>query len=284
MTVEKKDLARAKFEALLRAATDRELPNIACRVHVVMVADYMRSENAGAAWPSIATLCNRLGVRTDSTVRGALVALVARGHLVAEHRSGDTTLYRLPNPAGKFTGESAEFFTGESAEKLRGVEKHAPLKNAAGTPPKNAAATPPKISATNTGYESRIGKPDIFSAAPTFLVGEDQREEKQPRATPKRSRAKARNEISEDAQPTNKDADAAELHGLDGETFRSEWARFRDYHRSKGNQMADWSAAWRNWLRNRETFAATRNRRAPVTPRGFGNGHLARTLGDLDRD
>ena len=29
-----------------------------------------------------------------------------------------------------------------------------------------------------------------------------------------------------------------------------EFAAFVDYHRSRGNLMADWKAAWRTWVRN----------------------------------
>lgn len=35
-----------------------------------------------------------------------------------------------------------------------------------------------------------------------------------------------------------------------------EFEKFADYHRSKGNAMADWPAAWRTWLRNADKFAA----------------------------
>lgn len=34
------------------------------------------------------------------------------------------------------------------------------------------------------------------------------------------------------------------------------WVAFRDHHVAKGNLMADWDAAWRNWVRRSPSFAA----------------------------
>jgi hypothetical protein len=67
-------------------------------------------------------------------------------------------------------------------------------------------------------------------------------------------RAKARNQISEDTQPNEKDRLTATEHGLSGESFRTEWRKFRDHHRAKGSLMADWSAAWRTWCGNIPEF------------------------------
>jgi len=72
----------------------------------------------------------------------------------------------------------------------------------------------------------------------------------------KASRAKPRTSISEDQQPAERDCEAAKEAGLSGAAFREEWRKFRDYHRAKGSLMADWSAAWRTWLRNVKAFQA----------------------------
>jgi hypothetical protein len=37
---------------------------------------------------------------------------------------------------------------------------------------------------------------------------------------------------------------------------REQLARFRDHHRSKGNEFVDIEAAWRNWRRRSPEFAA----------------------------
>ena len=39
--------------------------------------------------------------------------------------------------------------------------------------------------------------------------------------------------------------------------------KFADYHRSKGNVMKDWQAAWRLWARNGAQFAAVSKARSP---------------------
>jgi hypothetical protein len=37
---------------------------------------------------------------------------------------------------------------------------------------------------------------------------------------------------------------------------------FRDYHLKKGNEYADWDAAFRTWMRNSKKFAAERAAKA----------------------
>ena len=64
----------------------------------------------------------------------------------------------------------------------------------------------------------------------------------------KARRAKARTSISENTQPSDADKLAAEKYGLGKENFRTEWRMFRNHHISKGSTMADWPAAWRQWL------------------------------------
>ncbi len=85
------------------------------------------------------------------------------------------------------------------------------------------------------------------------------------------ARAKRRTALAEDAQPSAVDGREALAAGLSAEEFRSEWRGFRDFHRSKGNTMADWPAAWRTWLRNRKRFAPSRaspaNRRPTLAER-----------------
>lgn len=38
----------------------------------------------------------------------------------------------------------------------------------------------------------------------------------------------------------------------------AEWPKFLDFHRAKRSVFADWSAAWRNWVRRSAEFAASR--------------------------
>ena len=82
-----------------------------------------------------------------------------------------------------------------------------------------------------------------------------QPEETAPR---KASRAKPRTRIAENQLPTEADARNATERGLSQAEFLAEWRRFKDFHRAKGSTMADWQAAWRTWLNNRERFAQPR--------------------------
>jgi uncharacterized protein YdaU (DUF1376 family) len=51
--------------------------------------------------------------------------------------------------------------------------------------------------------------------------------------------------------------------GLTGDRIEQEAEKFRDYHLSRGNVMADWAAAWRTWVGNAGKFSG------PITG-GFG--------------
>lgn len=98
------------------------------------------------------------------------------------------------------------------------------------------APTPPEVSPKDNKSNPLPNPP----SEPSLCSGSD--------APRKAKRAKPKTQISEDAQPTERDRKAAEDAGLGLELFRSEWRAFRDHHRAKGSLMADWSAAWRTWL------------------------------------
>jgi uncharacterized protein YdaU (DUF1376 family) len=94
-------------------------------------------------------------------------------------------------------------------------------------------------------------------------------------ASPKPKRAKPKSKITEDAQPGDRDRQAAADAELHGDAFRAEWRRFRDYHISRGSLMADWSAAWRTWLGNRDKFSA---RASPNSPKRLNGNDLIGNL------
>jgi hypothetical protein len=59
--------------------------------------------------------------------------------------------------------------------------------------------------------------------------------------------------LPDDWKPTEKDTAWQHEHGIDDVTARREAEKFRDYWRAKAGRDAtkiDWSATWRNWLRN----------------------------------
>lgn len=77
-------------------------------------------------------------------------------------------------------------------------------------------------------------------------------------AKPKRS-AKARSQLPELWQPDEQDVSYAVDRGFAGEKLRQLSAAFANHHRSKGNLMADWHAAWRTWCDNEIKFNGGRN-------------------------
>ena len=80
-------------------------------------------------------------------------------------------------------------------------------------------------------------------------------------AKPKTSQ---RSQIAPNAQPTAENLNFAADEGLAIGQIRLEWAKFRDHHRAKANKMADWSAAWRTWVRNSKQFAQPRGSPVPA--------------------
>lgn len=54
-------------------------------------------------------------------------------------------------------------------------------------------------------------------------------------------------------------------------------ANFLDFHRAKGNTFADWTAAWRTWLRNEIRFSANRPA-GRITPTTAAEGHRGANL------
>ena len=87
-------------------------------------------------------------------------------------------------------------------------------------------------------------------------------------------RARIKTQISPDAQPTSSDCASSSEAGLGEDQFRTEWRKFRDHHRAKGNLMADWSAAWRTWLGNIAQFQ----------PKSIGGKNGKLSVQDASRD
>ena len=129
------EFAKAKFAFPEGVGDDAELPKIAARVAVKLVTKYMRAETGGVAWPSIRLLCADLSVSADSGIRKALSAMVANGHLNADHVVGSSTRYTI---AKKYFGPSAAH-----------SEPRTPLSFEAGS-----NDTPPIFEATSTGHRN----------------------------------------------------------------------------------------------------------------------------------
>ena len=130
------DFASIKFRALDRASRNPRLSRLALRTLIVLCTTYLRDDTGRVAWASVATLGRDLGIRSDSTMREALKVLEREGVVIATHRQGETTEYRLSDPAEKSGGPPPE--------NAAGSDRVTPPRNAAGGAPENAAATPPE--------------------------------------------------------------------------------------------------------------------------------------------
>lgn len=72
---------------------------------------------------------------------------------------------------------------------------------------------------------------------------------------PKRSR-KVKTALPPDWRLPDNGWSYAAGKGLTGDRIEQEAERFRDYHLSRGNLMANWEAAWRTWVGNTGKFSA----------------------------
>ena len=134
-----------------------------------------------------------------------------------------------------------------------------------GRPPV-ARTSEPLPKSPGTASEERCQMEDVGGIVTKIEIVANPLDSAAPRKT---RRAKPRTQISEDAQPSEKDRKAANETGLTAEQFRTEWRKFRDHHQAKGSLMSDWSAAWRTWLGNVAEFQP-RARAGP--PRDTRNG------------
>jgi hypothetical protein len=156
--------AAAKLNFMLSVSLDAELSKIAQRVAGIFIGRYMHADNGGEAWPAIKTLCEDLGVKSESKVRDGLYALQNRGHLMADRRAGATTRYRI---ADRYFERAAPPQYGAATQPLYGAgsKDTQPLYGAGGPPPIGAEGPPP-IGATNTGNITPVNEPREFSPQP----------------------------------------------------------------------------------------------------------------------
>lgn len=71
---------------------------------------------------------------------------------------------------------------------------------------------------------------------------------------PNGSSKKRRSRLPEDWRLPKEWGEYALAKGIDEVSVRREAVQFADHHRSKGNLMVDWKAAWRTWVRNSIKF------------------------------
>lgn len=100
-------------------------------------------------------------------------------------------------------------------------------------------------------------EPDLLGAPPESTRG---KEKKEPAPTGAgRARDSKRSKIPDDWKLDDDGRCYALEHGFDTRAAVALGGAFRDFHRSRGNTMADWAAAWRTWVRNEVKFNGRRN-------------------------
>lgn len=92
----------------------------------------------------------------------------------------------------------------------------------------------------------------------------------------KRDRKKPTTSLPDEFPMTQVDVDYAAAHGFRGQRAQTMFEQFCDYHRSRGNRMADWRAAWRTWVRNEVKFDAKNGPRGGIPARPAGGNVFAR--------
>ena len=161
------------------------------------------------------------------------------------------------------------------AQKEREAATYDPSQN-----PSQDSSTVPKPLKTNGPISETAKTVSAAESAPLpFLEPEEVK-----KSLPSKKVKGSLSTLAADWQPTVADLDYAAQHGFDRKRAYEIAGAFADHHRSKGNRMADWSAAWRNWIRNEVKFNAggrhaanrTGGDRGGSAGRGFGSHALAR--------
>jgi hypothetical protein len=124
---------------------------------------------------------------------------------------------------------------------------------------------------THVGYsgdpketqEGNSGNPKITPPSPSPSTEEENTlftASANAESNPKKSR---KSRLTEKTLPAEWGMWAMGEYGWDSPYCNELFAQFSDHHRSKGNVMSDWKAAWRTWCRNSLRF---NNRQTPPAP------------------
>lgn len=109
----------------------------------------------------------------------------------------------------------------------------------------------------NPNYKKTKENPKSVKPRPKALIPEPEPEPESlfPNGKSPAGRDKGRTTLPADWQPTVADLEYAAEHGFDRSAAHQLAGAFADFHRSRGSRMADWSAAWRTWVRNEIKFS-----------------------------
>ena len=97
---------------------------------------------------------------------------------------------------------------------------------------------------TNRARVVDAPSPGLHEPPPNHEPGTTNQE---PVVVPTAPKARRKQQLPLDFLPNELGQSAAQAKGL---SWQTEFQKFADYHRSKGNTMVDWQAAWRTWVGN----------------------------------
>lgn len=229
---------------LRQVACNRDLTPFCTRLAVNLTGYFNRK--TGAAFPSQETLAADLGATVDG-IRKATIQLERAGHLAVTRRCG-RHLPSLYAPVLK-PQTAVGPFDEETPDSGRGFE------------PADVEETP----------DGCLQNPRRLSEKPQTAVGTNPsiNPSKNPSKGETRARRARTHALTDDWNPPE---DAYELGaeiGLTSAEIENETAAFRDHAKANDRRQADWTAAWRQWVRRAGTWKAERK---PNGPQGAQRG------------
>lgn len=211
---------------------------------VLVALAYHASSDALTAWPSIERLAEETAFSED-TCRRAIHRLIDRGLIAVELSSGRrANKYRLValQPSPTATVDPSPLATVDGTNDDTNPRQQQPQPSLVASQP-SPPATRTKKNRERTGKGARKRATPVPK---TFTITDERRS-------------------------------WAVSKGVPAGDVDIETEKFLDYHRSKGNTLTDWTAAWRNWMRKALDF-----RRADS--RGRENGRQSQSIPYADKE
>ena len=214
---------------------------------IVFMAICLHANEDGEAWPSVETLCRETGKGAES-VREALAFLRTL------RVDGQRVLVSRQQPGDKGKFGSNRYLLFPSDEEIAETEVFSPCTGFPCTAePLTAEPCTVEPSTDNppTKNNQSLNQNHILEEEPLVKSGKPQRA----KASPASARVKSL-PIPGDWQPTPEMVQKARAD-FPGVNLRTETDCFVDHFTANGKPMADWSAAWRNWMRRSPQFKSS---------------------------
>lgn len=196
-------------------------------------------EDGGPIRDDARTLARRTGY-TERRVANALAGLIRSGRISAENNLIDSDTTHETLRERERTSESASSAGKTSAAKRAEKRQQNQASNS------TTAAFPSERNSTIIEVEAEVDR-DTSSLRSDVDAPKPERPKSQ-------KRARIRGMLAEDQQPTDRQTEMGYECGMSNTELAAQWRKFIDYHRAKGNLIADATAAWRTWCGNFQSF------------------------------